>query len=361
VKLFQFAAVSLLGLAGVAPVIAEPPGLLPLPARAQADPALVELGRHLFFEPRLSGDGSRSCASCHIPAQGFADGEALSRGYNGTEYFRNTPGLLSVRLKSRLMWDGRLDGNDLPTAVRDMVTEAHFMNADVRLVQERVRQIPQMMELWRRAFGEESEPYGPRIFAAVAEFLKKLDAGETAIDRALRGENVVLSPLVREGMRLFHGKARCAVCHHGPLGSDGRAHRLGVPENPRIAREPQRTITLLRHHATMGVPNYMAERDDIGIFAVSKRAEDRGRFVTPSLRGLRHTGPYMHNGVFATLEELVRFYDRGGGQGSELRPLGLKPRERHALAAFLRALSAPLASMDEPPVLDYGLVPGGAR
>lgn len=345
----------------MAPVIAQPPALLPLPAQAKVNAALVALGRHLFFEPRLSGDGSRSCASCHIPAHGFADGEGLSRGYNGTEYFRNAPGLLSVRLKSRLMWDGRLDGNDLPTAVRDMVTEAHFMNADVRLAQERMRQIPQMMELWRRAFGEKSEPYGPRIFVAIAEFLKTLDVGETAIDRALRGENVVLPTLVREGMRLFHGKARCATCHHGPLGSDGGAHRLGVPENPRIAREPQRMITLLRHHATMGVPNYMAERDDIGIFAVSKRAEDRGRFVTPSLRGLRYTGPYMHNGVFATLEELVKFYDRGGGQESELRPLGLKPRERHALVAFLRALSAPLASMDEPPVLDYGLVPAGTR
>jgi len=131
-----------------------PPRLQPLPPPAQVNGALAELGRHLYFEPRLSGDGSRSCASCHEPARGWSDGLPLARGYNGTEYFRNAPGLLSVRLKARLNWDGRLDGGDLPTAVRDMVTEAHFMNADARLVQERVRQIPQVMALWRRAFGD---------------------------------------------------------------------------------------------------------------------------------------------------------------------------------------------------------------
>lgn len=355
------AAVLLLSLAGAVPAIAQPSAMQPLPARAKTDPALAELGRHFFFEPRLSGDGSRSCASCHIPAYGFSDGAALSRGYNGTEYFRNTPGLLSVRLKSRLMWDGRLDGHDLPTAVRDMVTEAHFMNADVRLAQERMRQIPRMMELWHKAFGDKSEPYGPRIFSAIAEFLRTLDAGESIVDRHLRGENAVLPPLVSEGMRLFDGKARCATCHHGPLGSDGKAHRLGVPENPAIAREPQRMITLLRHHATMGVPNYMAERSDVGTYAVSKRAEDRGRFATPALRGLRQSGPYMHNGAFSTLEEVVNFYDRGGGSESALRPLGLKPRERRALVAYLKALTGPLIVVEEPPAFDYALIPEKVR
>jgi cytochrome c peroxidase len=339
---------------------AQSPRLEPLPAPAAVKPALAKLGWHLFFEPRLSGDGSRSCASCHLPSRGYADGEPLSRGYNGTEYFRNAPGLLSVRLKTRLMWDGRLDGADLPTAVRDMVTEAHFMNADGRLIQERIRQIPELLALWRDAFGAQSQPYGPQVFVAIAEFLKTLDGGDTPVDRALRGDRAALPAPVREGMLLFSGKGQCIHCHNGVLGTDGKAYRLGVPDHPAIAAEPLRTITLLRHHATMGVPNYMAERKDLGSYVVGKQEADRGRFVTPALRGLIHTGPYMHNGMIATLEEAVAFHDRGGGPGSELQPLGLTSRERAALVAFLRAWSAPLPAVAEPPAYDYWMT-GAAR
>lgn len=336
--------------------VAQTPRLLPLPEPAKVKPALVELGRHLFFEPRLSGDGSRSCASCHLPSRAYAGDAALSPGYNGTEYFRNAPGLLSVRLKTRLMWDGRLDGADLPTAVRDMVTEAHFMNADGRLIQERVRQIPRLLSLWREAFGANSQPYGPQIFVAIAEFLKTLDGGDTPVDRALRGDAPGLPAIAREGLALFNGRAGCLRCHHGALGTDGKAHRLGVPDHPAIAGDPLRMITLLRHHATMGVPNYMAERSDVGSYAVSKKAADRGRFVTPALRGLTHTGPYMHNGVLASLDEVVAFHNAGGGPGSELQPLGLTTREQAALVAFLRAWSAPLAVVVEPPADDYGMI-----
>jgi cytochrome c peroxidase len=350
-----------LALAACSIARANPPALEALPPPAQIQPALVELGRHLFFEPRLSGDGSRSCASCHVPELGFADGLALARGYNGTEYFRNAPSLLSVRLKRRLTWDGRLDGGDLATAVRDMVTEAHFMNADARLLQERVRQIPGLMVLWRKALGPSSEPYGPQIFNAIAEYLKTLDAPDTALDRHLRGEPVRLPPMVQEGLALFHGKAACNRCHSGPLGSDGKAHRLGLSEHPAVLAEPQRSISLLRHHATMGVPNYMHERKDLGAYVLSKTELDRGRFHTPSLRMLVHTGPYMHNGLLATLEEVVAFYDAGGGPGGDLAPLHLSARERAALLALLRAWSAPLPLVAAPPAYDYAVLPAGQR
>lgn len=352
-----WALLTVCALAGTATTAsAQSRGLQALPPPAAVKPALAKLGRHLFFEPRLSGDGSRSCASCHLPSWAYAGDRALSPGYNGTEYFRNAPGLMSVRLKTRLMWDGRLDGADLPTAVRDMVTEAHFMNADGRLIQERIRQIPRLSALWQEAFGAQSQPYGPQIFVAIAEFLKTLDGGDTAVDRALRGDRAALPALAREGMALFNGKGQCIRCHDGALGTDGKAHRLGVAEHPAIAAEPLRMITLLRHHATMGVPNYMAERQDVGSYAVSKQAADRGRFITPGLRGLTHTGPYMHNGLFATLGEVVAFHNQGGGPGSELPPLGLSPREQAALVAFLRAWSAPLKPVAEPLADDYGMV-----
>lgn len=363
------AAAAAIGVAAAARAEAEPvpqpqsqsPALQALPVPARVDAALAELGRQLFFEPRLSGDGSRSCASCHEPARGFADGQPLSRGYNGTEYFRNAPGLLSVRLKTRLTWDGRLDGTDLATAVRDMVTEAHFMNADARLVQERVRQIPALMQAWQRAVGDAGEPYAPRLFGAIAEYLRTLDAPDTLVDRHLRGEPVALPPALREGLALFLGKAGCARCHHGPLGSDGRAHRLGVPASPAIAGDALRMITLLRHHATMGVPGYMDEREDLGAYVVSKAEADRGRFVTPSLRMLTHTAPYLHDGSLATLEEVLDFHLRGGGVGSELTAVALDAPERAALLALLRALSPPLPVFDEAVPQDYSVLPRGRR
>lgn len=349
-------AVLLAGL--VAPASAADLRLQPLPPPAQVNAALAEFGRHLFFETRLSGDGSRSCASCHLPEKGFADGQPLSRGYNGTEHFRNASGLLSVRLKPRLMWDGR--GSDLAGAVREMVLDAQFMNGETRIIAERIRQIPPLFNLWRRAFGEKSELRGEQAFEAIAEYLKTLDFGETAVDRALRGE-AALEPLAEEGLRLFSGRAGCIQCHHGPLLSDGKPHRLGVPEHPAIAREPLRAISLLRHHAERGLPQPMAERGDVGAYAVSKNPAERGGFVTPPLRGLAHTGPYMHNGRFASIEEAIDFHDRGGGPGSVLRPLDLSARERQALAAFLRALSAPLAPVAEPPAYDYGSVANMGR
>lgn len=332
----------------------------PLPPPASVNAALAELGRHLFFEARLSGDGSRSCASCHVPEKGFADGQALSRGYNGTEHFRNAPGLLSVRLKPRLMWDGRHAGGDLPGVVREMVLDAQYMNGETRIVAERIRQIPPLFALWQRAFGTKEALRGEQAFQAIAEFLRTLDYGAGAVDAALRGETAALSSLAAEGLRLFTGKAGCVQCHHGPLLSDGKPHRLGVPDHPALAREPLRTISLLRHNAERGLPHPMAERGDVGAYAVSKNPAERGSFITPPLRGLAHSGPYMHNGRFASLEEVVDFHDRGGGPGSELRPLDLSARERQALVAFLQALSAPLSQVAEPPAYDYGSV-GRAR
>lgn len=337
---------------------AQAPSLTPLPAPAAVNPAQVELGRHLFFEPRLSGDGSRSCASCHLPSRGFADGEPLSRGYNGTEYFRNAPGLLSVRLKPRLMWDGR--GVNVAGAVREMVLGAQFMNGNADIIVERIRQIPNLFMLWQRAFGESGQRRGEQVFQAIAEYLKTLDFAPGPVDSELRGK-AELPLLAAEGMRLFKGRAGCIACHHGPLLSDGRPHRLGVPAPAALTRDPLRTISLLHHYAESGLANPMAERGDVGVYAISKNAADRGSFITPGLRGLTHTAPYMHNGRYATLEEVVDFHDRGGGPGSELHPLGLSVRERQALVAFLRALSTPLQDVVEPPTYEYLPVDRGRR
>ncbi len=331
--------------------------ITPLPALVAPNAALVELGRHLFFDARLSGDLSRSCASCHMPAKAWGDGEALSRAYPGSEYFRNAPTLLNVGHRRRLMWDGRLDGSDLGTAVRDMVTEAHFMNADARLVQERIKQLAPLMVLWEQAQGVGTDPYGPKLFEAVAEFIRTLQSCNVPIDRYLRGDRQAISSEAMAGLALFSGKAGCLRCHQGAMLSDAALHHTGVPENPEVWRNPLRAISALRHYATMGMPNYMNARSDVGAYAVSKVPADRGRFLTPSLREIGRTAPYMHNGVFATLAEVVDFYDRGGGPGSELRPLHLSRAERAQLLAFLETLSGDPVQVAVPATAAFQLLP----
>ncbi len=331
----------------------------PLPPAPEVKAPLAELGRALFFDTRLSGDTGNACSTCHDPAQGWGDGKTMSSGYTGVEYFRNAPSLFNVAGRNYLMWDGRLDGMDLPTAVRDMITEAHTMNMDTRLLQERLKQVPGYMALFERAFGPGTEPYGGRIYGAIAEYLKTIRTENAPFDRWLNGESTALTDEQKAGMVLFQGKANCAVCHNGPMLSDGAWHVTGVPENPAIAEDALRQIAMLRHFATMGVPDYMNLRRDVGRYVVTKEEADIGSFVTPSLWDIGQTAPYMHNGFFAALDEVVAFYDRGGGEVANrdeaLRPLGLSEAEKAALVAFLKSLSGEVPQVEPPEIGDYGL------
>ena len=332
---------------------AEPkPDIAPLPDAKPVNKEMAELGRFLYFDNRISGDWGTSCASCHDPAKGWADGQALSRGYTSVEYFRNAPTLLNAKYRARFMWDGRLDGSDLGTLVRDMVTEAHFMNADGRIVQERLKQVPEYVARWEKIFGKNSDPYSPRMFNVIAEFVKTIESRNAPIDRFLKGDDSALSSPAKQGLDLFRSKANCVSCHHGPLASDGKLHRLGVPENPEVLKNPLRTITMLRHYSTSGMPNYMNARSDVGAYAITKDNRDIGKFVTPSLRDLKYTAPYMHNGVFTTLQEVVEFYDRGGGPGSELKALNLSAAEKKALVVFLEAMSGDPVEVKAPEMPD---------
>jgi len=334
---------------------ATPPDLAPLPAPPTVNPAMVNLGRQFFFDYRLSGDRSVSCASCHDPRKGWSDGQALATGYSAMEYFRNSPTLLNTALRRRFMWDGRLDGGDAGTAVRDMITEAHFMNMDSRLMQERLQQVPEYVALWKKWRGDDIN--GMRVFAALGEFVRSLQSTPAAFDRYAQGDANALGADAQLGLALFRGKAGCVACHHGPLGTDGRLHATGVPEHPDVLRHPVRTITLLRHYATLGMPNYMNARTDVGAYAVTKNRRDLGRFLTPPLRDLKYTAPYTHNGIFATLDEVIEFYDRGGGAGSVLKPLGLTAAEKRALTAFLLTLSGEPVIVANPGQPDYRVQP----
>jgi len=300
----------------------------------KVDPELAELGKRLFFDSRLSGDTSLSCASCHQPEHGFASELPLSDAYPGSKHFRNTPTLINTALREAWLHDGRL-GTNLNDVSREMLTETYLMNMDMRLMQERLKQDPVYVEMFESA--GLGEPSNGGVRKAIPEYLKTLTSRGAPFDT---GE---MSASAERGFELFKGKAGCAECHSGPRFTDDKVHNTGVPGNPDIWAEPERHMTFVTYAKFMGVENYMNLREDLGAYIRTHRQEDKRTFLTPSLRELSHTGPYMHNGVFQTLGQVVTFYTRGGGddpnKDPRLEPLDLSPSEQADLVAFLRALS----------------------
>ena len=325
--------------------------------RAQVPSTKAELGRLLFHDGRLSGDGSTACASCHSPGDAFTDAKPLADGYSrGSLYFRNTPTLINASKMPVYDWDGRFSQGDLATVVRDHIAEAHFMNLDGRLLIERMRQVPEYEEGFIEAFGSEVS-YG-KALNALAAYLETLESSEDNPYLSFRaGNESALSAQARRGLDLFEGKAGCVQCHSGELLSDGDFHALGVPDNDEIFSEPLRHITFRRFFRTLGVGEFVTMRDDPGLFALTHDEGDRGKFRTPSLLEVGGTAPYMHSGVFATLSDVVEFYDGGGGESpnkdAALRPLGLTDAEKGDLVAFLQSLASPSSDEDTPDLPAY--------
>jgi cytochrome c peroxidase len=330
--------------------IAEPLG--PLPVMKPPSAEVAELGKMLFFDPRLSGDGSISCATCHIPEKGWADGLPLSKAYPGSEGFRNTKTVLNAVYAKYFYWDGRLSGSDHQTQVRDAITESYSMNMDGRLMLERLKQIPEYVERFNAALG--GEPSFGRSLKAIAAFEKTLISKNVPFDQGK------LSSDARKGLELFQGKAGCIRCHNGPYFSDSKPHNLGVPENPAIFNEPLRHITYRSFLKFLGVSNYMNLRRDVGFLCVSKEEGDFGKFVTPTLREVSRTAPYMHNGHFNTLDDVIEFYNGGGGSDPNkdplLKPLGLSDKEKKDLVSFLLSLSGDEIIVEPPALPEYELI-----
>lgn len=337
----------------VGPATAQP--LAPLPVLAAPNAEQVALGKFLFFDPRLSGDGGVSCDTCHDPSKGWGDGQALSAGYPGSDYFRNAQTLLNAAYYKRNYWDGRMAGSDLPTLVRDHLTEAHFMQVDGRLVTERLKQVPEYVAMFQKAFG--AEPNFGRTITAVAAFVKTITSRNAPIDRYLGGDQSALSTEARQGLELFQGKAGCVQCHGGALLSDQRHHALGVPENPGIFSNSFRHISFRRFFRTLGAPGPENYREDPGLYGVTKERADWGKFRTPSLREVSRTAPYMHNGNFTTLGDVVAFYNKGGGphpnKSPLLKPLGVTGTEARALVEFLKSLRGDPLLIERPELPDY--------
>lgn len=203
-------------------------------------------------------------------------------------------------------------------------------------------------------------PTWANMLRAVAAYQRTLNSKNVPFDAYLKGNEKAISEAAKRGYQLFASKANCIQCHDGALLSDDRYHALGVPPSPDFLNSPNKQITFRFEQASNGVPRsiYESARDDLGLYYVTKRPGDIGKFRTASLRELNHTAPFMHNGVFKTLSEVIDFYDQGGcmhtNKSPLLKPLALTKEEKADLLAFLESLSGdPLT--DKPPLLpSYG-------
>jgi cytochrome c peroxidase len=295
-----------------------PRPLAPLPVKPpepddnKSTPEKVTLGEQLFFDPRLSGDGSMSCATCHDPEKGWGDGLARAEGHGGKRLDRNTPTTLNVGFHDSFFWDGRVAS--LEEQALEPIRSPDEMNQDLDELVGKLQQIPEYARQFQDVFG--TEVTTEAIGGALAAFQRTLVSTDSPFDRYLAGDKRALSPEARRGLELFQGEAGCIRCHDGPLLSDGRFHRLGV------------SFT------------------DEGRAAVTGNPEDRARFRTPSLRDVAETGPYMHNGSIKTLDAVIEFYLRSipasgpDGLTIDVEPVvGLSYSDVTALVAFLRSLS----------------------
>jgi cytochrome c peroxidase len=311
----------------------EPLGPVPIPASNPQTPEKIDLGRTLFFDRRLSGDGTMSCASCHNPEQGFADGQAISLSYPTTRNWRNAQTLVNVAYQKRLFHDGR--SASLEEQALFPLMSAFEMNQNLDFVEEELRSVPEYVAAFTRVFGS-PDITRERVGMALAAFERTIVSRDTPLDRFLAGDEKALSAEAQAGLALFTGKGRCSACHAGGnLAGDG-FHALNVPESPEFERDPRVAATRRFVAKVSGYEDFRTLAEDPGRFLVTKDRRDWKAFRTPTLREISRTAPYMHNGIFATLEEVIAFVDRGGGEGNTaLKPLGLSPEEKQALKAFL--------------------------
>lgn len=341
--------------AGPAPLAALP--AVRIPADNPMSAAKVELGRMLFFDARLSGNASTSCASCHVPQMGWTHHDALAPGYPGHRLWRNNPTVLNAAHFSRLMWDGTLDR--LEVQARSAMQAPVEGNGKAGIVEMRLRLVPEYVDRFHDVFGTEW-PRMEDAWLAIAAFERTIvsDPARVPFDRFLAGDTRSLSEAARRGHELFNGKARCIACHGGPLASDEQYHALGVPRQLLFDSSPLVQVAVRWQNAQREAPRvlYRGADEDLGRWYRTRDPADIGKFRTPSLRELRYTGPYMHNGVFTTLHEVVEFFDRGGGDAPNksplLQPLGLDAAEKADLVAFLESLS-----MDTPLIVEAPELP----
>lgn len=284
-------------------------GEVPMPKDNLGTPARIELGKALFFDPRLSGAGAMSCASCHEPQLGWSDGRKTS--IVGSDVMgRASPTIVNLGYNTQFTWDGRKkDLEEHAVGPHRHLSKDAFIAAVGKL-----GAIPGYKAMFEKAYP--GEPISVETSAkALAAFQRTVVSNDSPFDRWIAGDTKAITPQQYRGYQVFTdaAKGNCASCHNGPNFTDNGFHNVGI------------------------------KTADVGRFQFRQVAALKGAFKTPTLRDIELTAPYFHNGVASTLREVVDYYDKGGEDRSnvspEVRPLNLSEQEKDDLVAFLRALT----------------------
>jgi cytochrome c peroxidase len=295
------------------PDIGPLPTIVPIPGTNVNYKVKVELGKQLYFDGRLSKNNAISCAFCHLPTMGFSDPKQVSVGVGGKQGGRNSPTVYNTAFNPVQFWDGRA-GSLEEQAIGPIVNPVEMAETHENVV-KKLSQIKGYVTQFQLVFGTGISMQG--IAEAIAAYERTIISTNSAFDQYFLGDKTAMNDEAQRGMALFKGKARCILCHNDSNFTDNQFHNLGVPQVGPM-------------------------KEDLGRYYVTRRPEDKGAFKTPTLRSIVETAPYMHDGAFKTLEEVVKFFDQGGGKNSNLsplmKPLGLTKEEKTNIIAFLKAL-----------------------
>ena len=325
-------------------------------------PEKVKLGAMLFFDTRLSGDASTACVKCHHPTMGWGESGEISVGYPGTSHFRNSHSAMNTGRLAKYFWEGRTLSLEAQAGAAAFGGSAGNVQPD--MAQARLMQVPEYRQMFQEIFG--GPPHWENISRAIAAFQRHALSSEPAqvpFERYLMGDDKAISEQAKKGMQLFAGKARCIMCHNGEVFTDEDHHSTALPRPESFGTDPLRQIEVRFRARSNGVSNYAAVDDDLGAFLNEHRKKDVGRNRTQPLLEIKYTAPYMHNGTLFTLEEVVDFYNKGGGEdqfGTKsplLKPLNLAEQEQKDLVAFLDSLSGdelPAKEFMNPKLPPYG-------
>jgi cytochrome c peroxidase len=289
-----------------------PLGLKPVPVPADNPLTLekVELGKQLYFDPRLSCDDTVSCASCHDPKKGWSNDERFATGVRSQLGGRSAPTIINAAYAELQFWDGRahrLEGQALGPIANPIEMDHKLEDCVVKL-----NKIPGYKQQFQKIFGTDVTP--ENIAKAIAAFERTVLSGNAPYDKFKAGDTGAMSEAAQRGMKVFFGKGHCSACHTGGTFSDNSFHNIGVGMD--------------------------AKTPDLGRYEITKMIGDKGAFKTPGLRDVARTKPYMHDGTFKTLEEVVDHYDKGGIKNpqldEEIFPLKLTPQEKADLITFMK-------------------------
>ena len=318
-----------------------------IPKQNPLTPAKVELGRRLYFEKRLSADGTVSCATCHDPLKGFADGRPVAIGIKNQVGARNSPTVLYTGFNEVQFWDGRAPTLE-EQAKQPLVNPVEMGQPSHPAVVKAVAAIPDYGDGFAAAFGSR-EVTIDRIVEAIASFERTLAPFTSPFDRFVAGDKQAIGESAQRGFVLFQGKARCISCHEFnasfPYFTDNKFHNIGVAMKGDFEKLAREASSVSAHGAETQQAALAHEPgfEALGRWIVTHQPKDIGAFKTSGLRNITLTAPYMHDGSQKTLEEVMDFYNQGGEPNPNLdggiRPLNLTKEEISDVIAWMQSLT----------------------